>query len=144
MKKYILTVAVLLFAFGSVSWADVWTEPNSGTTEAPSGVYGVYSWNGETVGWNVSGNDSAWTDVVDTYSSPYEAGQQVNGLSHLTFKGSGTAAGNEIGTGENPGYDRKVAPSNGQVPEPTTLILYGLGFAGAGLYRRLRRKNVRG
>ncbi len=30
--------------------------------------------------------------------------------------------------------------TQGKVPEPLTLILYGLGFAGAGLYRRLRRK----
>lgn len=28
----------------------------------------------------------------------------------------------------------------GGVPEPTTILLYGLGFAGAGVYRRLRRK----
>lgn len=27
-----------------------------------------------------------------------------------------------------------------QVPEPTTILLYGLGFAGAGVYRRLRRR----
>ena len=26
------------------------------------------------------------------------------------------------------------------VPEPATLLLYGLGFAGAGVYRRLRKK----
>jgi hypothetical protein len=30
-----------------------------------------------------------------------------------------------------------------KVPEPITLILYGLGFAGAGLYRRLRRPKMR-
>ena len=30
--------------------------------------------------------------------------------------------------------------SSGAVPEPTTLLLYGLGFAGAGIYRRLRKK----
>lgn len=27
-----------------------------------------------------------------------------------------------------------------KTPEPTTMILYGVGFAGAGLYRRMRRK----
>ncbi len=30
-------------------------------------------------------------------------------------------------------------PAGGQAPEPITLVLYGLGFAGVGLYRRLRR-----
>ncbi len=30
--------------------------------------------------------------------------------------------------------------TTGKVPEPISLILYGLGFAGAGLYRRLRKK----
>ncbi len=30
--------------------------------------------------------------------------------------------------------------TTGKVPEPISLILYGLGFAGVGLYRRLRKK----
>jgi len=29
--------------------------------------------------------------------------------------------------------------TQGKVPEPITLVLYGIGFAGAGLYRRMRR-----
>jgi len=33
--------------------------------------------------------------------------------------------------------------NQGKVPEPTTMILFGMGFAGAGLYRRLRKKSVK-
>ena len=34
-----------------------------------------------------------------------------------------------------------LTPSSpSSVPEPTTILLYGLGFAGAGLYRRMRRR----
>lgn len=36
--------------------------------------------------------------------------------------------------------DNVVYTTVGKVPEPMTVILYGFGFAGAGLYRRMRRK----
>ena len=34
----------------------------------------------------------------------------------------------------------QITPPSGKVPEPMTLILYGLGFAGAGVYTRIRRR----
>lgn len=51
-----------------------------------------------------------------------------------------TLGGNSNGTG-SPYLATSVDIQNtGKTPEPVTLILYGVGFAGAGLYRRMRSK----
>jgi hypothetical protein len=50
-------------------------------------------------------------------------------------------SGTSSGFGYNiPVPDPPTVPPVGHAPEPLTLILYGFGFAGAGLYRRFRSR----
>jgi hypothetical protein len=64
-----------------------------------------------------------------------------NGTDPLVF-GAGTSASGWFWEGQY-GISHVAIFGNGTIaktPEPATLILYGLGFAGAGLYARIRRR----
>jgi hypothetical protein len=90
---------------------------------------GEYRWN-----WNVV------TDRNPMWGDFYAKGGANNNLGYAYNSMFGTDTFGPIGDGNNGGW--ALVPDTdvvGKVPEPTTLILYGLGFAGAGLYRRLRR-----
>ena len=82
-------------------------------------------------------NSSEWTITIVTNRAPMDGNfYAVDGKT----PGSETYAftGDEGGLGYNILVPDTL--TQGKVPEPLTLILYGFGFAGAGLYRHLRRK----
>ena len=64
-------------------------------------------------------------------------GIDPTGFHFNTFEIGAQANGNGITSG----YVASSTDVNnqGKVPEPITLVLYGIGFAGAGLYKRMRR-----
>ena len=53
----------------------------------------------------------------------------------------GTNAGSEMMTGTPPGVTPPVLPPPAAVPEPITLVLFGLGLAGAGVAQRFRKRS---
>ena len=82
------------------------------------GVHSSYDANGLDV-WFESTDIGVWLDGTATESQ---------GVRMVTFfNGEFPVSGGGGDGGE-------------AVPEPATLLLYGLGFAGAGVYRRLRKK----
>ena len=95
--------------------------------------------------WNITGikwedpttpNSNIWTVTIVT-DRAYEENPTAGNFYAVDGKGGTGVYALTDGTGAGLPLtpDTKMA----KVPEPTTLVLYGLGFVAAGIYRRLRR-----
>ena len=116
-------------------------DPGNSNPDIPATIAGI-KWNADDGHMVVTDTGSVMSYTITLVSDrPPMAGNfyakdgKEGGFPVYAWSGTPTGFGNNI-----PVPDPPAVTPVGHAPEPITLILYAFGFAGAGIYRHLRRR----